>query len=220
MAVPPKYAAHKLSFGTPTTSASGVPATKHTLELFLDYTCPFSAKIYRALQSTVIPLIKSNPAYASSLEIIFRQQVQPWHPSSTLTHEAALAVLLTWPDKFWDYSTALFEVQTEYFDRNVVLETRNQTYKKLAKLGADKCGIDEAKLYEILAIPEQKPQDGEALNDGNAVTNDLKVLVKMNRLVGVHVSPTVIFDGVVQNDVSSSWLEKEWSAFLKKMIPT
>ena len=57
----------------------------------------------------------------------YRQQIQPWHPSSTLVHEAGVAVLQTQPDKFWEFSKALFDKQGDYFDVNVVNEPRNKT---------------------------------------------------------------------------------------------
>jgi hypothetical protein len=42
--------------------------------------------------------------YSSKVQILFRQQIQPWHPSSTLVHEAGVAVLKLQPAKFWDFS--------------------------------------------------------------------------------------------------------------------
>lgn len=45
-------------------------------------------------------------------------------------------------------------------------------------------------MYDLLKISDKPAEDG-SLNTGNGVTNDLKVLVKMNRLTGVHVTPTV-----------------------------
>lgn len=57
-----------------------------------------------------------------------RQQIQPWHPSSTLVHEAGVAVLQTQPDAFWRFSQELFARQQEFFDANVVNEPRNKTY--------------------------------------------------------------------------------------------
>ena len=39
--------------------------------------------------------------------MIFRPQVQPWHSTSTLTHEAGLAVLRAAPEKFWEFSVAV-----------------------------------------------------------------------------------------------------------------
>ena len=44
MAVPPKFIGHRLVLANPASpSASSVDAPLHTLELYLDYVCPFSA---------------------------------------------------------------------------------------------------------------------------------------------------------------------------------
>ncbi|ORY54854.1 thioredoxin-like protein [Pseudomassariella vexata] len=215
MALAPKFAGQRLLFAQPTAEAGVAPAV-HTLEVYLDYVCPFSAKLFNTLYNSVVPLIKENPAWKSKIQIILRQQVQPWHPSSTLVHEAAVAVLQLAPAKYWEFSNVLFKAQADYFDVNVVNETRNQTYKRLAKLAAS-VGVDETKIYELLEISDKAADDG-GLNNGNKVTNDLKVLIKMARLVGVHVSPTVIFDGVVANDISSGWTREQWSEFLGKNL--
>lgn len=167
--------------------------------------------------TSVAPKIRADPKLASKVQVIFRQQVQPWHPSSTLVHEAALAVLKLNPSKFWDFSAALFNDQKAYFDVNVVNETRNATYKRLAKLGAESAGVSADEMYKLLAISETAADDG-SLNIGNGVTNDLKVVIKMARLVGIHVSPTVIFDGVVNNEISSGWGADQWLAWLGKNV--
>lgn len=57
----------------------------------VDYVCPFSAKSVIAIDQVLKPLFDSGE-YAGKVKIIFRNQVQPWHVSSMLTHEAALAV--------------------------------------------------------------------------------------------------------------------------------
>jgi len=206
MALAPKFAGQKFT-------ATGAP-TLHTLELYLDYVCPFSAKMFKTVYNSVFPLIQSD--YPSSVQIIFRQQIQPWHPSSTLVHEAGVAVLRLAPSKFWDFSKVLFERSQEYYDVNVVNEARNDTYKRLAKLAAT-VGIDEQKFYSLLVIRDKPAEDG-SLNSGNAVTNDLKVLVKMNRMQGVHVTPTVVFDGVVENSISSSFTGEQWKEWLAKNV--
>jgi hypothetical protein len=212
MAVPPKFAAHRLTFAdAPPSTTSSVPFTRHTLEIYLDYCCPWSGKIFLMLTSTVIPAIKSNSTWAANLEIIFRHQVQPWHPQSTMMHEAALAVLAIDPSRFWAFSEALFKVQPEFFDVNSCAESRNDMYRRLSKVAAG-VGVYEATMMEMLTVPD-KPVDG-SLNMGNKVTNDMKVLVKMARLVGIHVSPTVVFDGVVRNDISSGWTKEQWEEFL------
>ena len=118
--------------------------------------------------------------------------IQPWHPSSTLVHEAGAAVLRESPEKFWPFSKALFDQQKDYFDVNVVNEARNKTYERLAKL-AGGVGVDEKKIYSLLEISDKPDKNGE-LNTGNQVTDDVKLMVKANRLTGVHVTPTVLFN--------------------------
>jgi hypothetical protein len=116
--------------------------------------------------------------YGPRLQVLFRQHIQPWHPSSTLTHEAGVAVLRLAPEKFWDFSAALFKRQTEFFDVSVVNETRNATYGRLAKI-AGSVGLDEKKLLDLLRIPEAPGDDGH-LNVGNQITNDLKWIIKVS----------------------------------------
>jgi protein-disulfide isomerase len=115
-----------------------------------------------------------------------------------------------------NWAQALFDDSKSFYDVNVVHETRNQTYSRLAKVGA-KVGLDEKELLKLLWIDDKPASDG-SLNTGNAVTNDLKVLVKVNRLVGVHVTPTVIFDGVVENSISSSFSGQQWEEWLEKNV--
>ncbi|KAF3348702.1 hypothetical protein VdG2_03584 [Verticillium dahliae VDG2] len=199
MALPPKSAGHKLTFtsaATPAAPSGGdsSPAglsfeQPHTLEVYLDYVCPFSAKLYKTLFGPVAAAVRQNPAWARRLQVVFRHQVQPWHPA------------------------ALFAAQKDYFDVGVVGETRNATYRRLARLASATAGVDEDDVFRLLAISDKPAEDG-SLNTGNAVTVDLKLAVKMARLTGVHVSPTVLLDGVVQGDVSSGWTLEQWTEWL------
>lgn len=130
-------------------------------------------------------------------------------------HEAGAAVLRVAPDKFWKFSERLFERQKEFFDVNVVSEARNETYKRLAKLAGDVEGIDESKILKLLTVGDKPGKDG-SLNIGNEVTNDVKLMVKANRVTGVHVTPTVMWDGVVEGSISSSWTKEQWEEWLEK----
>ena len=116
--------------------------------------------------------------YSSRLQVIFRQQIQPWHPSSTLTHEAGAAVLRLAPDKFWQFSAALFQNQAEFFDVSVVNETRNKTYERLAKI-AGSIGVDVHEVLALLVIPETSNSPDE-LNAGNQLANDMKWMTKVD----------------------------------------
>ncbi|KAJ2048787.1 hypothetical protein GGI01_003791 [Coemansia sp. RSA 376] len=194
------YAAHQLFV-----AAHG---QQHTLEVYLDYTCPFSAKLWRTLTSEVIPHI----AEASlGVSIVFRHQVQPWHPTSTLLHEASLAVEKLNPLGFVPFSQALFEHQREYFDEANVEKTRTETYRQLADLAASINAIDDRQT--MLQLLDIQPS-AEARNAGNAVTNDLKYHIRLARAKAVHVSPTVAFDGVADDSVSSSWTLDQWKTWL------
>ena len=179
--------------------------------------------MFSTVKSSVLPhLTQRHP----KVKIIFRQQIQPWHPSSTLVHEAALAVLRIFPHRFWDFSAALFEHQKDYFDVNVVHESRKKTYERLASLAAECIGggdtgqptVVHGRIYDLLKISDKPdPKDG-SLNTGNGVTNDVKLITKMARMQGVHVTPTVVFDGVVENGISSGMSGEEWEEWLKKNV--
>ena len=135
--------------------------------------------MFNTVYTSVAPLVEKK--YKAKVQIIFRQIVQPWHPSSTLVHEAGVAVLKTNPAKFWDFSKSLFDKQTEYFDVNVVNETRNNTYKRLSKLAAG-VGLDESAIYQKLEISDKPDKDGNT-NIGNETTDDLKQLIKVGTAV-------------------------------------
>lgn len=136
--------------------------------------------MFNTIFTSILPNLPQK--YPAKVQFLFRQQIQPWHPSSTLVHEAGVAVLRLAPSKFWQFSAALFEHQKEYFDVNVVNEARNITYKRLAKL-AGTVGLDESKVFELLEIPD-KPGEGGSLNVGNKVTDDVKLMVKVSTLCG------------------------------------
>lgn len=67
MALNPKFAGQKLT-------AQASPYTLNTLELYLDYVCPFSKKMFDTVYDSVYPLVKEK--YADKVQFIFRQQIQ------------------------------------------------------------------------------------------------------------------------------------------------
>lgn len=175
--------------------------------LQIPQTCRFSQKIYKALRSTIIPAL--NEKLPNQYEFIFRHQVQPWHPSSVLVHEAALAVSLLAPEKFWDFSDALFEASPQFYDEPVYNESRPQTYQRLAQLAYESVGVSKEEFLKLVDVPASEvPKNG-----GNSLQADVKYFVKQSRQNGVHVSPTVFVNGVVDSSIESSsttefWLQK------------
>ncbi|OSD04554.1 hypothetical protein PYCCODRAFT_1433422 [Trametes coccinea BRFM310] len=185
----------------------------HTLDIFLDYVCPFSAKLALAIDDVLKPLFAPEGKYAGKVKVIFRNQVQPWHGSSTFVHEAGLAVARVAPEEFWKFSLALFANQREYYDIPVSNLTPTQIREKLAELVADSIGEDKKAPFTDLLTLKSTP------NGGVDVTDDLKYTIKFSRQNGIHVSPTVLWDGLIANEISSSWGEREWTEFLEKKVP-
>ncbi|CAG8743246.1 22447_t:CDS:2 [Dentiscutata erythropus] len=204
MALAPQFAGHRW----------GVCTAPHVLEIYLDYVCPFSAKIFLRLRNDVFPFIEKE--YPEKIQFLFRQQVQPWHPSSSVVHEAALAVERIDKTKFLDFSAKLFEVQREYFDESVQTLTRAQVNNSLAKY-VNLLGIQSDQFTSLINIPATS-NFSEARNSGNNVTNDLKWHIKLGRQNGIHVSPTVLFDGIIDDSVSSGWTFEQWKEWLAKKV--
>ncbi|KAG0235059.1 hypothetical protein BGW42_005852 [Actinomortierella wolfii] len=190
MALPPQYAGHRIS---------GTAASPHTLELYLDYVCPFSAKIWNQVFNHVLPWVEKE--YPGRLQ-------------------AALAVEKTDGRHFAAASNILFTHQKSFFDEAVAEQSRNQQYKALAQLlvselsknKSDAATLQEAQLLSLLEIKSTSAQD--ATNHGNQITNDLKYFIKLGRQTGIHVSPTAVWDGVVENSISSGWTLEQWQEFL------
>jgi len=107
----------------------------------------------------------------------------------------------------------LFKRQTEYFDVPTATLTPLQIREKLAELANETIGAGKTGAFkQLLTI------SSEGLNGGVDVTNDLKYTVKYSRQNSIHVSPTALWDGIVANEISSSWGEKEWTTFLEQKV--
>ncbi|KAJ3568767.1 hypothetical protein NP233_g5499 [Leucocoprinus birnbaumii] len=191
---------------------AGNPDAPHTLDVFLDFTCPFSGKFSRAVDNHIAPLISPGGKYEGKAKVIFRLQVQPWHSVSTLTHEAALAVLKASPSNFWKFSRLLFDHQEEFYDNPTLDLTPRQVREKLTALAGQVISPQELDKFREYLTLKGTP------NGGTAVTDDLKYNIKFGRQNSIHVSPTALWDGLVASEVSSSWVEKEWNDFFAARV--
>ena len=183
---------------------AGGESASVTVAAWLDYACPFSGKFYKTFTEQVLP------HYGDAVKFVVYHQVQPWHPQSTMLHEAAIAVTMVGgEDAFWKFSTALYASQTDFFDANVYDKSRTQIYRELAALAAASAGVSEA---DVMSKLERVVEEG-SLNTGNATTQTLKFHVKLGRQTGIHVSPTTTLNGMVC-DTSSGWTLDQWKEFL------
>lgn len=179
----------------------GEPSAPNTLELYLDYLCPFSAKQLKGVNSDLLPLIlPSDSPFHNSVKIVIRPYPQPWHSSSTLLHESALAVanlaklskpeLLVDPktNAFWIYSLALMQDQEAYFDGPARTKNADQIRAELASKAIALLGEQPKNAREKISVvlPQGTPL-GQAFknlvrvekegNGGSSVVPELKYCV-------------------------------------------
>lgn len=83
-------------------------------------------------------------------------------------------------------------------------------YKELAELAAN-VHVEPKKVLELL---EYSKTAGDAKNAGNAVTEKLKSTLRIARHNHIHVTPTVMIDGLEVSKISSSWKLDQWREYL------
>jgi len=206
MTIQPKFAKTHLLF--PSAADSTAPVI---VDLFVDYCCPFSAKLFIKWHDEVLPALKDK--HKGRFQIIFRHVVQPWHPTSTLMHEVALAVAQVAPEKFTEFSYGMFKEAPTWFDGPTYDKTRKQIYQELCEFAAKTTGLDiSSKLYDIVSI---KSDTG---NTGNGVTVDVKYFTRYHRTVGVHMTPTIAVGGIVASNIESSTSPEDVITILEKSL--
>lgn len=183
----------------------------NVIELFLDIVCPFSKRQFDAVFEDVFPSLPEN------VQFVFRCHVQPWHPASTLTHESVIAVALLKPEKTLQYIQKLYKESDKFYDSHTINEARSATYYRLSKI-ASAVGVNESQFLDLVSINAAKSATDLGSNGGNKVTDLLKKHIKYGRQNGIHVSPTVCLNGIVDNTVSSTFMKDDWSKWFKQNL--
>lgn len=221
--ISPKYSLTHYAHSTASIIAAKNPVAPHVVNLYLDYNCPFSAKLFLKLKSTVIP--KLQEAYPNSFQFVFINVVQPWHPNSVLLNEYSLVFAKLLRDTkakdsnelFWNTSQAIFENKELFYDSANINLTRNEIYKQINDLVFEKVQsipFSKDQVLDGLVIKDSK----EPSNGGNEATTDLKYFTRYLRNVGVHVTPTVSVDGIVNDSVSSGTEPEKLVEILKAVL--
>jgi protein-disulfide isomerase len=198
MSLLPKYAVYSLQ-------SSSQEQRRHTVDLFLDLVCPFSARLW----STVVGENNLPNKYKSRIEFIFRHQIQPWHTQSALVHTVIMGVAREQPSRLFDAITGLFKRQRELFDEHVEEKSQVEIYEKILSILNEETQIK----LDINLFRTKRTES----NAGNSITTDLKYHIKYARKHGVHVSPTVFVDGLEEPDISSQWTVEQWNTYIDKL---
>jgi len=168
----------------------------------------------RAAEAIAVMLTKEVlPVYdwkaPNSIQFLHYQYPQPWHAPGAYAAEVSLAVELVDPSKYLATCQHFFEQQQDLcFDCVSYGMTRADMYAKLAAAAADATGVDAAAVYEKVQFLGTSP------NAGNAVGQLVKWYAKHGRKNGIHVTPTVLVNGIEEPSISSGWSLDAWSEYL------
>ncbi|KAI9635560.1 uncharacterized protein MKK02DRAFT_32950 [Dioszegia hungarica] len=192
------------------------------LETYLDPLCPFSAKMARSLTANVLPLLRKGGEYEGQLSVVTWIYPQPFHYVSPVVTEALLVFGTHHPELFWDYLTVVFENQSKYFNVPAASLTADQirdgltdlalsVLEKSGKLGQGPKSQAYGEFRKRIGVVEQ---DG-GMNKGTEAFEGMKHIIKIGRQNSIHVTPTTLFDGLVDNSISSGWGKEDWTKYLK-----
>ena len=193
----------------------GSLSAPNTLEVYIDFVCPFSKKQVLGLKEHVVPLLSSG-----QFNLILRPYVQPWHWTSVLTSEGAMAVArlasrnsseqLAKPETnaFWLYAVELMQKQDDFFEAPARGKSADLIRQELAHLvvglfggGGQGSGASTGEVQEeLLKGPDGLPL-GQAVKDllrvdkdgnkGNQVGADIKYCVSQPSVSRLCANPLV-----------------------------
>jgi hypothetical protein len=165
-------------------------------EMFLEPTCPFSARAYGKLDATL------ELAGEDQITIKIRLQSQPWHMYSGVIVRCILAAS-TMPKGREAAKTVMAAVASHReefeFTRHCAGPNMDATPNDIIARIEAYSGLQLANAF---AIP--------------TLDREVKWHCKYARQNGIHVSPTFMIDGLIQNDMSSGDAVADWVSRLLK----
>jgi hypothetical protein len=181
----------------------------YSLEMYLDYLCPFSNKQLHGVYEHLLPLLfDESSKYRGKVRLILRPYPQPWHATSGLLAESAVAIArLAEPsgpnianeterlkdpklNAFWVFSLEIMKRQEQYFDGPARLKNPDQIRGDFVNLAVSILGEEprKEKGRPLLRPHERGLPLGQAVknlvrvepegNGGSEVTADLKYCIK------------------------------------------
>ncbi len=165
-----------------------------TLEVFLEPTCPFSARAFGKLDELLAR------AGEDRLTLRIRLLAQPWHCFSPTIVRAVLAALTTAGGQ-----SSAKAVLAAVFSHREAFEP------------ADHCTgpVLDRSPREVLALIEQySAVPVAAAFEHPALTQEMKWQARYARQNGIHVTPTFMIDGLVVPDMGSGDPVDAWLARL------
>ena len=168
----------------------------HVFEVFLEPTCPFSARAFGKLDDLLAG------AGADRITIKIRLQSQPWHMYSGVITRCILAAstLPAGKEAAKSVLAAVAAHREEFeFERHCRGPNRDASPNDIIARIETYTGL---RLAEVFEIPD--------------LDREIKWHCKYARQNGIHVSPTFMIDGLVQPDIGSGDPVADWVSRLLK----
>ena len=168
----------------------------HLFEMFLEPTCPFSAKALVKLDSLL------EEAGDDRITIKIRLQSQPWHMYSGVIVRCILAASTLAPGKEAAKAVmlAVAKHREEFeFERHCKGPNLDSTPNEIIARVERYSGV---RVTDAFAIPD--------------LDREIKWHCRYARQNGIHASPTFMINGLVQADISSGDAVADWVSRLPK----
>jgi len=161
------------------------------LEMFLEPTCPYSIKAFGKIKELL------SAAGEDKITVKVRMQSQPWHLYSGVIVRAILAAstLENGRDAAWRVMEAVAAHREEFeFDKHCTGPNRAASPNDIIERIERYSGVKLAAAFEIPDLDKA-----------------IKMHCRYARQNGIHVSPTFMIDGLVQQDMSSGDAVSAWA---------
>lgn len=166
----------------------------HRFEVFLEPTCPFSARAFAKLDAFLAH------AGAQNVTVKIRLQSQPWHMFSGILTRAILAASTTSGGK----EAAKAVMAAIYADRESYEFTDHATGPNM----------DETPEGLLTRLITASGVNFRQAFDHPALDLEIKWHCKYARQNGIHVSPTFMIDGLALPNIGSGDPVEEWAKHL------
>ncbi len=169
-----------------------------TLDVFLEPTCPFSARVYGKLNAI------EDAMAAESLTVRIWLHSQPWHMFSGLICRAIAAASAQDPtgQSARAVMSTLFKNRKSYeFDAHCRGENLDTTPRQLLTRLSEESGVDFWRAF-----------------DQEDLQHEIKRHTKFARQNGIHVSPSVMVNGLLAQDLSSGDTVETWVKTIKDLL--
>ncbi|KAL0477758.1 hypothetical protein AKO1_014076 [Acrasis kona] len=176
------------------------------IELFADILCPYTRKAYLKIKE-ILSIYK---AKGVNIQLRVVHAIQPFHPRSYYVTSTIAAANLVGQRKTGDDTAAFkltdkfFETLESYSEAKTNDVTPNELLKRLRVVAANETDASEDEI--------------EAAFKSQTVDAIVKGQLRYGRQNGVHVTPSILINGLLEGTFESSWTSEQWAKVIDPLV--